>query len=325
MPKRTSRIVAKHSEISTALKEAYYEADPEYVISHFFTFYTDRMSGIIPIKYILCNSHLPWNWNFVSINPGVTKEIVKKYSNLPWNKRILRRLTFNSGKGSTPYFDEMVIALISANPDGNWDWDVFSMNKHISIDLVKSLRNKLWNWAFLTENTGIGISDIFDNPDLPWVYSSLSTRVDITPDDIENNPQVKWHYGFLSYCPKLTWEFISANSDKPWNYRAMRHNPHITCEIMLANPEINWGFHPVLKNPNILLDLIRNGDKLEGLIDYGFIIDIPEKEYWVWNYGKNWRWMTKKERREIILLRIIAMKYYLPDEIFHMIAEFVFP
>ena len=74
-----------------------------------------------------------------------------------------------------------------------------SLNRNVTIDIVKNNPQIEWNYYFLSENPNITWEIVQNNPQIPWDYGTLSRNTNITWEIILNNPQIKWNYRALSY------------------------------------------------------------------------------------------------------------------------------
>jgi hypothetical protein len=68
-------------------------------------------------KFVKDNIDKPWQWDWLSLNPNITFDMVQSY------------------------------------PDKSWDWDYLSLNPNITFDIVHAHPDKPWNWYYLSRNT----------------------------------------------------------------------------------------------------------------------------------------------------------------------------
>jgi len=98
----------------------------------------------------------------VSMNPGITWEIITDYPDYPWDWRYVSR---------NP---NITLEIVLDNPDIKWDWFELSANINITWEMIK------------------------DNPDLPWDKDNVSENPNITWDIVRDNPEWPWKWAGLS-------------------------------------------------------------------------------------------------------------------------------
>ena len=107
------------------------------------------------------NAHLPLDWDFISSNPNITNEFIKKYSN-NFNMTNLSRnasITWN---------------IIQDNKNLNWSDYGLSQNPNITWNIIKNNLHRRWRWDFLSVHPNITMDIIKNNPEFPWDYNILS-------------------------------------------------------------------------------------------------------------------------------------------------------
>lgn len=66
-----------------------------------------------------------------------------------------------------------------------------SANPNISLDFVKSNREKNWNWNSISANPAITFKEIEENPNLPWNWYYIAQNPNLTIDFVIKNPILK--------------------------------------------------------------------------------------------------------------------------------------
>ena len=83
-----------------------------------------------------------------------------------------------------------------------------------------------------------------------------------------------------------------------------------------------WSWYGLSQNPNITWKIIKNN--LDKPWDWQYLSYnkfTSDKQYYKWNYGKNWKWLLLCEQKDIIMIYYICKNFDMPIEIFHMIAK----
>lgn len=141
----------------------------------------------ITFEYI--DKYIDWDWFWLTCNPYLTLDIIKKYIDRPW------------------------------------DWGYLSDLKIVTPEFVSTYPNKSWNWRWLSNSPEI-IPVVNDHPDWNWDWKQLSKnknaeficsdkliRKRISLGSIKNDMDKPC---YLPYSPNLTIEFINDNLDLCW-------------------------------------------------------------------------------------------------------------
>lgn len=213
-----------------------------------------------------------WDWKFLSVNPNITQDFIKRYPDKPWiidnNKYITRTVnnyldddydTFtiklNEYEKWAVISQDLTITLdfIEKNIDMPFNWHFISRNPNITIDFIKKYPNVQWNWRNISENKGISMNDIEMNPDMPWNLNGISCNPNLTSEFIEKYPENRsasdksWNWELISQNPNINIEYIekkyvSCISSSEWKWVIISRSPSITFDFIEKNiDKINWG------------------------------------------------------------------------------------
>ena len=192
-----------------------------------------QLSKNIPIQEIRDNTHLPWNKQWLSRNPGITMGDIDILSNASgiWPGSTLteylpiediRANTLASGTGDTTL------------PE-SWDRFHLSSNVGITIEDVKYLDNVhgIWNWALLSENLPIqDIRDTLGSRSHPWDKYGLCGKLGLTLEDVCIWGKDEWPWYSLSQNMPI--EDIRKNMSLPWIRSALTLNRGITMKDVIS-------------------------------------------------------------------------------------------
>lgn len=142
----------------------------------------DRLSEQINIYDILNNPELPWNYNYVSINPTLETQIVLDLPNLPWDFRAM------SGNLNIDY-------RIIPDPDYHL------LSKRLPYHAILELE-KLLNYKQLSKNPNITLDYVLQHNDKPWDYTWLSANPAFDTLDISNQ-KIPWCPNGLAMNPNI--------------------------------------------------------------------------------------------------------------------------
>ena len=95
-------------------------------------------------RYILYNKL--WNWDFISIHPSLTMDIIKKNLDRPWNWSFISQ------------HQNITMDIIKNNINYPWDWMGVSCNPNLTIEIIIENSDKYWNWHIISFNKNIKMS-----------------------------------------------------------------------------------------------------------------------------------------------------------------------
>jgi hypothetical protein len=210
-------------------------------------FMTFSMSQLITMKIVLENPDKPWDYDCLSMCPGITWDDIVMNPDKPWNYKFISQ---------NP---NITWSHVRTRLNAPWNFGMISMKEDITMKIVLENPGKNWSYMALSENPGITWDDIVANPDKPWCYSYISRNPNVTMDIVAANPDKPWSYCFLSQNPNITWQFVMSCPDKRWDYFMLSKNPNITWQIVCDNPDKPWHYFTLSLNPNITTEIV-NGD-----------------------------------------------------------------
>lgn len=225
-------------------------------------------------------------WCYISKNPNITMDFVLLHIKQDW---LWNSLSTNPG---------IQLHDIIKNPDLKWDWSYISMNPNITMDFINKNLDKEWNWRALSENSAITMHDIADNLELPW------------------------NWLWISLNPNLTIEFVKQFENKDWYWFDVTCNPGIKIQDIMDNMHLPWHINRLWSNPNITIHFIK---KYIQCVDWTMLSYNSFSTIYLWNYGVNYHILTQDLQSEIYTFLIINyhLQHILPNEIMHMIYEFI--
>ena len=133
-------------------------------------------------QYIKNNISEEWNWMWLNSNPYLMPDDI-----IPLDAFY----DYNSYK-----FYETLNPLLIFESKNNWDWNLISNNKNITITDIKKNIDKPWNWYNLSKN--MKWIDIKNNFDLPWNWNGISENINLSIEILKNNQDKNWNYQNLS-------------------------------------------------------------------------------------------------------------------------------
>ena len=151
------------------------------------------------LEIIGLNPDLPWNYRYISSNPNLTINFIKKYPNKDWSWSII---SCNSN---------ITMEDIESHPEYAWDYKSISKNPNLTENFINKYFDQDWNWDGISENPNINFDIVQKHFNWSWDYFELSRHPNITCDIIESNPDLPWDWIGISYNKNLTQEFIRKN------------------------------------------------------------------------------------------------------------------
>jgi hypothetical protein len=107
---------------------------------------------------------------------------------------------------------------------------------NILVKLITDNPDRAWDWKGISQNPNITMKDITDNP-LPWDWKGISQNPNITMKDITDNP-LPWEWYQISWNPNITMKYITDNPDKPWHWDCMSINEFNKDKIVIIQIDI---------------------------------------------------------------------------------------
>lgn len=209
----------------------------------------------LPLKFVIENQHLPWDYDYITMNDRFTAEDILKNRNcgIPWNFKKLqncKNLKFET-------------VLENLELDGiTWDWTDLACGAVFTIDDIKRLEEmnyfdeehlplKSFSWnRNLTESVLNYILDKNYHASFNWSALAQNTNLSI--------------YFFKKHIPRLLEENL-------WlDFFHLSHNPKITQKNKLHNydlpkwfgPEEKWYFPEIYEQEKTYYAMIET-DKIE--------------------------------------------------------------
>jgi hypothetical protein len=248
------------------------------------------------LHYIELILNFPNVQPFLSYNPNITFDFIKKHSDFKWNWYIVSR-------NPNVSMDD-----IQSNPDFPWKWDFVLKNQNITIDFIERDLSRWdwrsmcfcpnltpefiakyidqdWNWDWLSRHKAITYelfqSNIHKKWDLNWIiyHTEIGLKKDPNLTVISSNPHAKisdinkvirrmniFQLYQLSFNPNLTEEFVQKH-ENVWNYDTLSYNKIITPKFVDKNIHKRWNWNGISHHPMIDLKFVEKyHDKLNWRI-----------------------------------------------------------
>src|SRR5438094_149057 len=89
-------------------------------------------------------------------------------------------------------------SLIKLYPDKPWIWSNISINKNLTMNMIKENLDKQLDWYSISRKSNITMDIIKEYPDKPWDWSGISSNPNITMNIIKKNPDKPWNWSYIS-------------------------------------------------------------------------------------------------------------------------------
>ena len=237
-PNITVDIIMKHPRHNW--NNFLFTANPNFEFAH--TFMTEDIFG----------DHIfEWNWLYMTFHKNVTWDIIHNNRNRPWNLSYISRNPNIPVEVIRKYLSDPSKNLFDFSPRTHiktWNRNFLSGNPCITIDLVKEFPDSNWNWPSLSKNPSITLKDISENL-FPWDWFSISQNPNLQWTHVKKNLDKNWNWEALSKHPNITFDTIFTNPHLPWDHIAFNQNPNLTWDIIEKHQEIRWNHYLLSRNP----------------------------------------------------------------------------
>jgi len=251
-------------------------------------------------KYIITTSTLQkclpekkniWkqNWESLSANPNITFEIVKHFSNEPWEYGYILK-NINITYDMLPFFEKKLdktslyhwllknkhnlslniiekyidddffiyqlcyhnipFEILKKYPNKNWDWLNISKHTDFTLEMLEYFSNKQLDWTAISCYTKIPLNIIKYNLNKPWDLYGLSLNIPFTFNFIKIIPKTSIRWSRISELSNITLEFFEKYYES-WSY----HDDN--------SGDIGLNIDCLSENPNISLEIIKKYNYLE--------------------------------------------------------------
>lgn len=146
-------------------------------------------------------------WRFISLNPYLTTDFLKKYIDRPLNWSIIYRI--NCGHKE----------LIEVDLDKPWYWESLSMKRDLDQNFISRNLDKHWDWYTILKHIDLNcdillyIAKKYNNwrPFIEAIFAHPTTFYNLEKFDFL--PKNFTYWSGLSQNPALTMDFIQNNMD----------------------------------------------------------------------------------------------------------------
>ena len=275
----------------------------EHIISigeeHQLCWYDVSRNPSIPIKYVLRNPQLPWDWEGLICNPNVTMKFIEDHPKLPWNLKYVTgnpNITEEFIESHSEIFwiadivnlfdhpnSSISMSFLEEKLEEDWEWGkkvfnwdlimAFALPRKVSMDFVTEHLYDNWNWENISKSQSVTMEYILSHPELPWVWRNVSQNPNVTMEYVKTHQELPWDYTGLSANPNLTMEFLGDNLNRLWNWSDISKNPCLTLEFIEAHPEKEWNWGRISRIPNLTLEFVEK--HIEEEWDFYYIAENP--------------------------------------------------
>lgn len=186
---------------------------------------------------------------YLSHNPNLTWDTIKKYPSFSWNISSISSLKY------------ITLDIIENNPEIEWVYYKLSKNPNLNLDFIIKNINKNWDWYEILKHPNFNYNDIiklmkYKNIDFEdWVF--ICQNPNLTWENILSfKPENRIFYE-LSRHPAVTWEIYKSYPEFEWDIKTLSMNPNITINIIEKNKDIDWNYYFISRNPNLTIDFIK--------------------------------------------------------------------
>jgi hypothetical protein len=131
--------------------------------------------------------------DFSLLNPSVTPELVKSYSDIPWDWYTLSKRPNFSPK---------------EHPEFPWNWNKYALNPNFNIENVPENCLKELSWNQLSRNLDICSKDQLNKYSFYINWGEMTKNPHITMDFVFNHPEFPWWYDDLPLNPNCTFAVL---------------------------------------------------------------------------------------------------------------------
>ncbi len=129
----------------------------------------------ITMEDILQHPELPFDDTAMCYNPNITLNFLSRDGTLP-------RMNYVSQNPSITIND------VKKYPNDQNGWFGYSTNVNLRMKDILENYEKSWNWMEVSRNPNISLKDILEHPELPWDWEYVSENPSITVKEMLDNP-----------------------------------------------------------------------------------------------------------------------------------------
>ena len=220
------------------------------------------------------NKNANWNYQLMSLNENINLKIIKNNNNLGWDFNL-----FCSNKNfKIEYIKQIPIFSIfhySRNPnfslqdlndykDSDIDWDHISYSKIVNIDFVSKNLDKKWNWELLSSNSNfVDFNKYQSNPNLQWCFNGLIQNKNFTFNQLQKINNSYWlFFQLYSNNENINWNLIIEYSIMNWDFEALSKNKSLKWDFVKENLDLPWSWYELSQHKNINMDIIISNKHL---------------------------------------------------------------
>lgn len=191
----------------------------------------------ITIEFIVENMSYNWDWYDLSKNEAFTMDIIEKYIELPWDLEGISsnpNLTFD-------FFNKYK----KENGKIKGKFDMLAISRNINIDTLDYFLND--NVDFFSEINGYYyMKNISYNNNFIYLTYKSKKFIDIIYDSIYGIDPCIWQ--IISSNPSIDMSYIIMNKQYPWNYTGISRNPNLTIEYIQEHITCKWDWYEICGN-----------------------------------------------------------------------------
>jgi len=218
-----------------------FTANPNFEFAH--TFMTAEIFG---------ENAFEWNWVYMTFHKNITWDIIQNNAYRHWYAAYVSRNPNIPVELIRKYLSNPASGLFELPPGTHgklWNPRFLCSNPKLTWDIVQEFSDYPWTWHLLSKNPSITWEHISQNLQYPWNWHSVSENPTIRWSHVKSCLHQPWNWTALSKHPNVTFDIIFANPDLPWDSSAFNLNPNLTWDIVDAHPEIIWNHYLISQNP----------------------------------------------------------------------------
>ena len=213
---------------------------------------------------------------FVS-NPNITLHILESFPSVEWDYSMISPEA------------QISMKFVLENKDRIFVWTGISMNKNITMDMVKKYDSIIpWDYQGISANPNLTIRDveqfyekkedldwfeISKHPNInmdcitshrhfPWNSKGMSLNSNIPYYIVETHPFTQWDYDNLSLNPSIDMFDVRRNLTKPWSWNNLSSNPNIYIQFIRKFIDRDWNWFLLSSNPAITFKMMKENNDL---------------------------------------------------------------
>ncbi len=236
------------------------------------------------------------DYQLLSYNPNITLDYIVENKYCFWNDVVLNKTLGRNIKNYIlydNYYNELHrfykldilyeiyetwdnLLYIEKHFNHKIRYELLSMNKNISWDIIINNINEDWNFEYLViYNKNITVEIVLNNKKYfnnNCVKLLTKNKYIKWSEIVKYDNYIEWNYTDLSLNINITIDIVLNNINKKWCFNRLSSNPNITIDIILQHKNFKWSMYWYSFNPNIRLNDIDKMIITNDTLDINLII-----------------------------------------------------